>query len=420
MIYSDSEIATLKRLIVHAPDEGIARISPKRAEELLFDDIVYYPKMLEEHQTYTMLLDSLLGKENVLRAEALLTEALRHGDQSRDEIIDMIIHYEELPKSYLDILKGMFPEDLSYTLITGDVRDQDMIMFDPIPNFIFTRDIAVTVNDHVIITKASKEARYRENLLTRYIFWEHPLFKELKENKKIINLNIPDDFPPSRDGSSVKVEGGDMMVLNSNYLLIGTSERSNEHAFHSIKEDLFDRGVIDNVVQVQIPSDRAFMHIDTLFTQIDYNLMVGYKPIIHDGRASYVTVHNKSGETRIYPSIERFVISEINSNMKFVYSGEGKSPHQEREQWTDACNLLALKPGVAIAYDRNIHTAMAFHRAGYKVREAQSILIDIKDNGLLLRDLEKTIITLPSAELSRARGGSHCMSCPILREKLNI
>src|SRR5690606_16768790 len=156
-------------------------------------------------------------------------------------------------------------------LISGYLESQDHIFFDPIPNFIFTRDIAVVVKDHVIITKAAKQARYRENILTRFIFWAHPMFEDLQESGRIINLNRVDLFPPSKKGEIVSIEGGDMMILEGEYLLIGSSERTTEHAIHSLKAALFEKDVIKNVVLVNIPNERSFMHIDTLFTRIHYN-----------------------------------------------------------------------------------------------------------------------------------------------------
>jgi len=192
-----SEIGQLKRVIVHRPDEGIERISPKRAEELLFDDIVYLPQMQEEHDVFTSILKAFLGDENVLETQQLIFEGLENDEDGRSEIVDLIIDFEELPLSYKDLLLGMSNEKLAEVLITGYDEDNDHILFDPIPNFIFTRDIAITVNDHVIITKAAKAARARENFLTRFIFWCHPIFQELKKNNRIINLNYKDQFPPS-------------------------------------------------------------------------------------------------------------------------------------------------------------------------------------------------------------------------------
>ncbi|RMG84382.1 MAG: arginine deiminase, partial [Bacteroidetes bacterium] len=296
------------------------------------------------------------------------------------------------------------------------LKNEDFYLFDPIPNFIFTRDIAVAVNDHVVVTKAAKIARARENFLTRLIFWSHPDFAYLKAEGKLINLNHLEEFPPSRRGEQVSIEGGDMMILNENYLLIGCSERSTSHAIHSLRDVLFEKGVIKNVVQVNIPNDRSYMHIDTIFTQINNHHMVAYKPIVVDGMSSNVEVHRANGTSVFYGSVRDFVKNEINPKMEFILSGNGESPWQEREQWTDGCNLVALRPGVAFTYDRNPKTAEAFREHGYDIVHGRTLLDDFRSGRRSPDDLQNTIINLPSNELSRARGGSHCMTCPVLRE----
>ena len=202
-----SEIGPLRRVIVHRPDEGISRITPKRAEELLFDDIVHLPKMQEEHDVFTDILKAFLGDENVLEVQHLLEEALGADELSKQDMVEKIVDYEELPSSFKDVLKQLSNEELSKVLITGYYKEEDHFLFDPIPNFIFTRDIAVTVNDHIIITKASKEARFRENFIIRFIIWAHPIFGQLREEGRIINLNNVDIFPPSKRGEMVSIEG---------------------------------------------------------------------------------------------------------------------------------------------------------------------------------------------------------------------
>lgn len=413
-----SEIGSLKRAIVHRPDEGIARISPKRSGELLFDDIVYLPKMQEEHDVFTQVLRTFLGAENVLGTRQLLHEALGEDQDAKQEVLQMIVDYEELPSSFKAVLEALPDEELATVLITGYYAEEDHILFDPIPNFIFTRDIAVTVNNHVVITKAAKEARFRENFLTRFIFWAHPIFRKLREEGRVINMNKVDLFPPSKKGEYISIEGGDMMILNEDYLLIGCSERTTAHAIRSLRDVLFQKGVINNVVQVNIPPDRHYMHIDTVFTQINHHHLVAYKPIVFEGLSSSVEVFRKNGEEIDYNSIRDFMLEEINPSMQFILSGNGESPYQEREQWTDGCNLVAIKPGVALTYDRNPKTEIALKNAGYQILHALDFLKSVEAGSLNPQELENTIITLPSNELSRARGGSHCMTCPIEREEI--
>ncbi|GIV31997.1 MAG: arginine deiminase [Saprospiraceae bacterium] len=415
-IQVNSEIAPLKRVIIHRPDEGIARITPKKASELLFDDIVFLPQMQEEHDIFTDVIRAFIGKENVLEAKDLLQGAIAADEETKEWVINEIVDYEELPSSLKARLMSLPDDILAEVLITGYLAEEDYILFDPIPNFIFTRDIAVTVNDHVIITKPGKEARFRENYLARFIFWSNPLFSHLKDQGRLINMNHYEEFPPSRRGEVVSIEGGDMMILNKNYLLIGRSERTSSHAIHSLRDVLFDKGVINNVVQVNIPQERSYMHLDTIFTHINTNHCVAYKPIVIDGLSSNVEVFKSNGTTVFYHSIRDFIVNEINPRMEFLLAGNGISPYQEREQWTDGCNLVAIRPGVALTYDRNPHTEKAFREAGYQIIHARQFLQDVRKGKIDPDDVENTIITLPSNELSRARGGSHCMTCPIERE----
>jgi len=413
-IYVNSEIGDLQRVIVHRPEEGISRVSPRRSDELLFDDIVYLPEIQREHDLFTAVLKKAIGTDNVLYLHTLLFEALNTDQRAQEEIIARIIHFEELPSKYIKTLSDLDNKKLAEVLISGYLHEDDLILFDPIPNFIFTRDIAVTIQDHVIITRAAKEARFRENFLTQFIFSAHPLFSNLKSAGKIINMNDVELFPRSRRGESVSIEGGDMMLFSENHLLIGCSERTTEHAIHCLKGVLFEKGLVDNVVQVNIPHDRSFMHIDTIFTRIHQDHVACYRPVVYDGLSSYVTVFRSNGSKAHYHSIQEFIHAEINSNMEFIFSGNGISPYQEREQWTDGCNLVALKPGVAITYDRNVKTMEALSQYGYTAMHAEDFL----KSSLKLDELENTIILIPSGELSRARGGSHCMTFPILRKSI--
>ena len=418
MIQVNSEIGTLRKVIVHRPDEGLSRIPPKHAENLLFDDIVYYPNIVAEHNEFVKVLQSFMGQNGVLEAENLIETALEADPDLKVDLIDRIIFYEELPKRDKVTFLTLPNEELADLLISGYHKAKDFIYFDPIPNFIFTRDIAVVVHDYVIVTRAAKMARYRENLLARFIFLAHPLFKEERRKNKIINLNDIDKFPPSRRGEPVTMEGGDMMMISNDHLLIGCSERTSDHAFYAVKDYLFDNEIIKNVVQVNIPDDRSYMHIDTLFTRISEKDVVCFRPIVYDGQGSNVNVYRDSGEKSVYSSVRDFFTNEVNAGTNFIFAGNGQSPYQEREQWTDGCNLVALKPGIGITYDRNPRTAVALKDAGYDIIHAREFLNGVQDGSINPETLDHTIITIDSGELSRARGGSHCMTCPLIRDSI--
>ncbi len=410
-----SEIDPLRRVLVHRPDAGTSRISPKRAEELLFDDIVHLPKLQEEHDVFTSLLRQFLGAKEVLEIADLFQEALEYDLEAKQEMLELIIEWEEQPKSILEQLMALNHAELTDILITGYWAREEHVLFDPIPNFIFTRDVAVTVNDHIIITKAAKEARFRENFITRFVMWAHPLFAPLRKAGKIINLNDVNIFPPSKNGEKISVEGGDVMIMNKDHLLIGASERSTAYGIRSLAEKLFEKKVIKNLAMVNVPAERSFMHLDTIFTQIDQDDFVCFKPIIIDGVNASVEVWRADGSSASYVNLKDYILQEINPKARFIYAGGGKSPFQEREQWTDACNLVAIKPGVAVTYDRNPVTETAFEAVGYRVMHANDLLKAFADGIIRPDEIKKTIITLPSSELSRGRGGSHCMTCPIKR-----
>jgi len=298
------------------------------------------------------------------------------------------------------------PISLNYTLITGLLMDSGKAVFSPLPNYVFTRDIGVVINEHLLICQAAKKARTRETLLSRCIFYNHEEFRSFWDNNKIIDLTELD--------KEITIEGGDVMMHSEQYLFVGKSERTSDKAIKRLTQILFEREVIEHVVKIEIPANRSYMHIDTVFTQISSNEFVLYAPLMLSEEDVNITVYRNDGEEYEFPHLSAF-LNQIIENPVFIHCGKGEYPHDAREQWTDGCNLVALKPGLAIAYRRNVYTADALQDHGYTIMKAETFLkLNSKDD-LDVDDLGKFIFTIPSAELSRARGGPHCMTFPINR-----
>ncbi len=173
MIYVDSEINPLRKVIIHRPEQGIERISPQDSEKLLFDDIVYLPQMQREHEVFADVMRQFTTDDGVIEVEQLLVETFDATDEGKEEILQLILQFEELPASWIEKLRPLSHRELVRTLLSGYLATEDRYLFSPIPNFVFTRDIAVVVKDHVFITKASRAVRQRENLLSRFFFRHH-------------------------------------------------------------------------------------------------------------------------------------------------------------------------------------------------------------------------------------------------------
>ncbi|OYZ00336.1 MAG: amidinotransferase [Sphingobacteriia bacterium 28-36-52] len=470
-----SEIGTLKRLLVHSPDSGLGKVVPSKAQDWLFEDIVHLDTIRkDEYDYYTKILlyfldpEKIKGKLNeidstqnnrgfykpehvnfyksdkVIELQWLLSELLKNSD-IKTKLVSSVCAIEGCTYQIQNELLNYEPTELAKTLISGTSQERQLL-FAPIPNFIFTRDIGITIKDHVLLNKPAKKARTREALLAKYIFFNHPLFADY--TNKIIELSDSHHsflLPKEDDERKITLEGGDIMVVSENHILVGVSERTSSEAAVKITQTLFEMGLMDKVTIVKIPKKRDYMHIDTVFTQVkrDVWVMLGNfsrKAVKHEDESAVERIleikkeekikilqfHRSNPENPIsFESLEDLLVDISKTDLKctnevrFIFSGNNEFPYSAREQWTDSCNLLALKEGVVLGYDRNDKTTEAFRNAGFTIIGVKELLQQLENNSITIDQIKDTFILMPSAELSRARGGFHCMSMPLWREPIN-
>ncbi|MBO9572658.1 MAG: amidinotransferase [Chitinophagaceae bacterium] len=471
-----SEIGRLRRLLVHSPDSGLGKVVPSKAQDWLFEDIVHLDTIRrKEYDYYTKILLYFLDPEKIkgnlkkiddpvndrnfykpdkkdfFKSEKVvelqwLLEEILNDHEIKLKLVSSICAIENCSYETQQYLYTLDAKSLARVFITGSLDDDNML-FPPIPNFIFTRDIGIVINKYVLLNKPAKKARIREALLAKYIFFNHPLFKEYQENI----IELPDAahhflLPKDGDDKKVTLEGGDVMVISKDHLLIGVSERTTMEAAHQAIKILFDKGIVKKITIIRIPRKRDYMHIDTVFTQVKKNVWVmlgvfskktikkenadAVQRILEgnvkkDEKLKIIQFRKKDVDNPKYFDNLEDLLTDISINdlgstdkVKFIYSGNNEFPFDAREQWTDSCNLLALKEGVVIGYDRNDKTAEAFKNNGFNVIDAEALVNDLEKGKVDIDQLGDTLILVPSAELSRARGGFHCMSLPLLRDEI--
>jgi arginine deiminase len=469
-----SETGRLKRLLIHSPDRGLGKVVPSKAQDWLFEDIVHLETMRRaEYDYFVKLLLYFLDPEKIRGKVAQIDQDKTrsfyipgHSDYfNSDRVIDIqnllgdilslenvrikltaaICGIEKCAYHIQEELHTYDAHELAKIFISGSYPDK-RLLFAPLPNLIFMRDIGTVINDHILLNKPAKSARTRESILAQFVFFYHPIFADLKERIIEIPENerhflLPDDEKAS-DYHRSTLEGGDVMMVAPRHLLIGCSERTSIYAAQQVMKILFEKNVVDTITIIKIPKKRDYMHIDTIFTQVKKNVWVLLGALSRTGDEAkkkdvlhFFAPKEMEQEFRILQFIKGLETKPIeienledlltdisrndlgcNEEVKFIYSGNNEFPYGEREQWTDSCNLLAVKDGVVIGYDRNDHTLDAFRKQDFRVISAQELLDKFERNQLSPDTLTNTFITLPSSELSRARGGPHCMSMPILRD----
>ena len=409
-----SDINQLKRVIVHCPDPGIEWVTPSNADELLYDDIVFLPQMMDQHRRFVDVLTAILGDGAVIEFQELLEDILK--DRAvLEELLDIVIAFENLSKQQAANLGKLPAASLAAVLISGVIPGMEAPILPPLPNHIFTRDIGVAINNSFLTCIAGKVARKRETILAWFVAHYHPLFSGGTQKTNFIDLcEDPKDLLETLSDSRLAIEGGDLMVINEQNLLIGSSQRTNEYTIEKVAEMLFEKGVVEMVTLIEIPKLPTCIHLDTLFTQISSSDFVYYEPFM--GRELMIKQYRGSLDKVVRYQYLHELLSEMQSNVRLIPCGNGRYPYQEREQYASGCNFVALKDGIAISYARNLKTLEALQEHGYQIISAGELLDGVKTGLTQPEKLKSTIITVRSSELTRAGGGPHCLTMPLVRE----
>ena len=397
-----SEIKPLKRVLLHRPGNELLNLTPNTLEELLFDDIPFLKVAQEEHDAFAQALRD--NGVEVVYLEDLMTEVLDQNPDVRETFLKQFIEEagirtDRYQKIIFDYLNDNYPENKDLVLKTMEginltelhtdksnslvdlVSEASKMVVAPMPNLYFTRDNFAMIGNGVSINRMYSVTRNRETIYGEYIFKYHPDFKDVPQYYSRYN--------------TFHIEGGDILNINDKVLAIGISQRTEPDAIDAIAKNIFGdpTSPIETILAFNIPNSRAFMHLDTVFTQIDTD-----KFTIHPGIMGPLTVFEitAAGEgikvKEVNGTLESILETYVGHPVELIPCGGGDRIAAEREQWNDGSNTLCIAPGTIVVYERNDVTNALLKEKGLKVLE------------------------MPSAELSRVRGGPRCMSMPLVRE----
>ncbi|MFT7553676.1 MAG: arginine deiminase [Rhodothermales bacterium] len=404
-LHVTSETGHLKEVIVHTPGAEMALVSPDNLDELLFEDILFVGHAREEHLVMRSVFEKVIGGPGgVLEIADLLLTAFEDED-GRGAFVEQIcaVMPERNLQAFAKDLISLGPKDLAHFALTG--VSPLAIYAQPLPNLLFTRDVAAVVGDSLVLSHPATAARARESIIMNIVVSHHPRFAAHRE--KVIRLP-----------RGVTFEGGDLLVASETAVVVGCSERTSFGGVVSLARALFARTAIEDVIVVNLPQQRSCMHLDTVFTFAEPGLCVAYPPIIEAVGQNNV-LRLRAGEAdaklncEVYDGLKSALEDVMSRPFTFVSCGGGDPLNQQREQWTDGANFFALAPGVIIGYERNNRTFEEMSKHGYRVVSAESFL-DYHDESEF-DPSQKLAIKLEGNELSRGRGGPRCMTMPLAR-----
>ena len=408
-----SETGVLEAVMLHYPGAEVENMTPKNAQRALYSDILNLSIAQKEYEQLYGVLNKLT---KVFEVRKLLAEFLK--DSVQKEVLLRKICTTENVMQYFDYLMQLSEKEVTRVLIEGlpakintltEYLKDDYYALLPLYNFYFTRDACVTIGNNLLVCNMANNIRARESYIVEAIFNNSKIF-----DASIINAN---NFVGDGD-SPMNIEGGDVLIVNKDILLIGSGSRTSSQAIDSLITQLCkEEKQRKHIIVQQLPhSPESFIHLDMVFTLLDNNTAMVYKPLILEN-TPYKTIHIQidNGKVSKISTVTNIpsALKKLGVDIELIICG-GKADEwdQEREQWHSGANFLSIAPGKVMSYARNVHTLEELNKNGFEITSAWDVINDKYD----VNSSKKCVITIDGSELPRGGGGARCMTMPLSRK----